>query len=146
MLYLHIRLLTSVFLLPYRCTSNGPSSVTDRSCFKILRDPLPCQNVFELCVPGLPLGFLKLYGQRKSDTPTFVNLVCVPRYEIRFIGYVGTDDLNLSRLSTARSLTLLKIMSDTSFNFLVVFWTRPCPVPFKSGEATAGTQFRISYP
>ncbi len=47
----------------------------------------------------------------------------MPHYEIRLIGYVGTDDLYLSRSFTARSLTLLKIMSDTSFRFLM--FSRP---------------------
>ncbi len=81
---------------------------------------------------GLPPGLSNLCGQRKSDTPTFVNLVCVPHYEIRFIGYVGTDDLYLSRSHTARSLTLLKIMSDTSFNFFDDFLIRLLSDPFIS--------------
>ena len=81
---------------------------------------------------GLPPGLSNLCGQRKSDTPTFVNLVCVPHYEIRFIGYVGTDDLYLSRSHTARNLTLLKIMSDTSFNFFDDFLIRLLSDPFVS--------------
>ena len=115
--------------MPCRCNTTGPSSVTYGPYFlKYFVIRFLGQIVFELLRKGSSVWSCDRYGQRKSDTPTFVNLVCVPHHEIRLIGYVGTDDLYLSRSFTARNLTLLKIMSDTSLIYLMLPWPDSCRI------------------